>query len=176
MQGSNHPLQPQQDSAAETLSRRFRPALLAYFLRRIHDYGEAEDLTHEVLLRLSQRSATLDASRPDGYVFQVAANLLKDRYRRQKVRNEHSVRARVEDLWLEERDPHRVLEGRQTLEIVVEALKTLPERTRTIFILFRLEKMKQRDIAQALGVSVRTVEQHVIRASIALRACLQGNQ
>jgi RNA polymerase sigma-70 factor (ECF subfamily) len=45
----------------------------------------------------------------------------------------------------------------------------MPERTRTIFILFRLENLKQRQIADMLGVSIRTIEQHVARASLFLR-------
>jgi RNA polymerase sigma-70 factor (ECF subfamily) len=52
---------------------------------------------------------------------------------------------------------------------VLEALRALPQRTRTIFVLFRLENMKQREIADMLGLSVRTVEQHVVRASVELR-------
>jgi len=41
----------------------------------------------------------------------------------------------------------------------------LPERTRDIFILFRVEKMRQAEIAKRLGVSVSAVEKHVIRAA-----------
>jgi RNA polymerase sigma factor (sigma-70 family) len=59
---------------------------------------------------------------------------------------------------------------------VVNALREMPERTRTIFILFRLENMKQREIADMLGISVRTVEQHVIRASAWLRERLGGER
>jgi RNA polymerase sigma-70 factor (ECF subfamily) len=55
-------------------------------------------------------------------------------------------------------------------------LRDLPERTRTIFLLFRLENMKQREIADMLGISVRTVEQHVVRASVHLRDRLGGRQ
>ena len=69
------------------LSVRFRPALMAFFLRRIRNFSEAEDLTQEVLLRVAQKSETLDTGRPDAYVFQIAANLLRDRARRTNVRD-----------------------------------------------------------------------------------------
>ena len=142
-------------------------------MRRIYDHAEAEDLTHEVLLRVTERSDTLDESRPDGYIFQIATNLLRDRARRARVRTSYqlglgaSEAARVEEL-----NPERVLQARQSLASVVGALKALPERTRTIFILFRLENMKHREIADMLGISIRTVEQHVSRASISLRASM----
>jgi RNA polymerase sigma-70 factor (ECF subfamily) len=152
------------------LSMRFRPALMAFFLRRIHNFPEAEDLTQEVLLRMTQKSETLDTSRPDSYVFQIAANLLRDRARRNNVRDAYLTGvAVVDEARTDERDPDRVLQGKQSLATVVAALRAMPERTRTIFILFRLENLKQRQIADMLGVSIRTIEQHVARASLFLR-------
>lgn len=161
-------------AVAEALNRRFRPALMAYFLRRIRHHGEAEDLTQEVLLRLAERGAAVDAERPDAYVFRIATNLLRDRGRRDKVRRDYAAIGTVDDLPIEARDPHRVMEAKQTLDAVLAILQGLPEKTRTIFVLFRLEKMRQRDIAAALGISVRTVEQHVLRATLELRAFLRG--
>lgn len=159
------------------MSQRFRPALIAFFLRRIRNHAEAEDLTQEVLLRVAQRGAAIDASRPDAYVFQIAANLLRDRGRRQKVRAAYQAGlAANEATWVEELDPDRVLQAKQSLATVLGALRDLPERTRTIFLLFRLENMKQREIADMLGISVRTVEQHVVRASVHLRDRLGGRQ
>lgn len=163
-------MQSKSEAAAQAMSQRFRPALMAFFVRRLRNHSEAEDLTQETLMRVAQRADTIDATRPDAYVFQIAANLLRDRGRRLKVRANYltglgaSEAAEVEEL-----DPHRVVQARQSLATVVAALKQLPERTRTIFILFRLEGMKQREIADMLGVSVRTVEQHVVRASVHLR-------
>ncbi len=83
----------QADNTAEALNRRLRPALMAFFRRRIGHYGEAEDLTHEVLLRVAQRGAWIDADRPDAYVFQIAANLLHDRYKRNVLFNRYQTEA-----------------------------------------------------------------------------------
>jgi RNA polymerase sigma factor (sigma-70 family) len=156
------------------MSRRFRPALIAFFVRRIHNHSDAEDLTQEVLMRVTRRGASIDASRPDGYVFQIAANLLRDRGRRLKVRSAYQAEfGMAADSQVEERDPDRVMQARHSLAVVLEALNELPERTRNIFILFRLENMKQREIADMMDISVRTVEQHVTRASVRLRERLE---
>lgn len=170
-------MQPEAEPVASAMSQRFRPALMAFFVRRIRNHAEAEDLTQEVLLRVAQRGAAIDASRPDAYVFQIAANLLRDRGRRQQVRNTYQTGLGAADaVRVEERDPDRVLQAKQSLATVLAALRRLPERTRTIFILFRLENMKQREIADMLGISVRTVEQHVVRASVHLRDSFGGDQ
>ena len=74
----------------DDLCRRFRPALLAYFLRRLANPAEAEDLAHEVFLRLV--GVPLEQLRSaDAYIFHVAANLLRDRARRWKVRNDYAT-------------------------------------------------------------------------------------
>jgi RNA polymerase sigma factor (sigma-70 family) len=150
---------------------------MAFFVRRIRNRSDAEDLTQEVLMRVAEHGASIDQRGPDAYVFQVAANLLRDRNRRLKVRAAYQVGTGVLDASrVEELEPARVVEGRHSLTVVLRALGELPERTRNIFILFRLESMRQRDIANMLGVSVRTVEQHVIRASLHLRDRLQEEQ
>jgi RNA polymerase sigma-70 factor (ECF subfamily) len=170
-------VQGEAEDLASALNTRFRPALMAFFLRRIGNHAEAEDLTQDVLLRVTKRGSAIDASRPDAYVFQIAANLLRDRGRRHVVRSNYlqSFEA-FSAADMEERDPDRVLQARQSLATVIRAVRELPERTRTIFVLFRLEGMKQREIADHLGLSVRTVELHVIRASVHLRERLRGDQ
>jgi RNA polymerase sigma-70 factor (ECF subfamily) len=60
--------------------------------------------------------------------------------------------------------PDQIAAGREDLRTVSLALLSLPERTRTILILHRLEGLRQREIAQRLGISVSAVEKHLIRA------------
>ena len=164
-------------TGTEELSRRYRPALMAFFLRRIRNHAEAEDLTQDVLMRVAAYASTIDAERPDPYVFQMAANLLRDRARKEAVRTRFAVGlGAVEAVESEGRDPHRVLQGRQSLATVMAALKELPERTRSIFILFRLENMRQRDIADLYGLSTRAIEKQIVKASLHLRARLGEDQ
>lgn len=164
------PLRLESEADMNAISRRFRPALMAFFLRRIHDHFEAEDLTQQVLMRVAERAASIDERGPDAYVFQIAANLLRDRSRRLKVRLTYQTGLGIlEASRIEELGPDRVVQGKHSLAVVLAALNDLPERTRNIFCLARLESIKQREIADMLGLSVRTVEQHLIRASAHLR-------
>jgi RNA polymerase sigma-70 factor (ECF subfamily) len=54
--------------------------------------------------------------------------------------------------------------GKETLQDVLAALGELSERTRDIFVLYRIEKMKQHEIASLYGLSLSAVEKHVLRA------------
>ena len=64
--------------------------------------------------------------------------------------------------------PERVLLSEDTLADVLRSLEELGELTRNIFILFRLENMKQKDIAALYGIGQSTVEKHVIKAVLHL--------
>jgi RNA polymerase sigma factor (sigma-70 family) len=152
----------------DDLCRRFRPALLAFFLRRVANPAEAEDLAHDVFLRLA--GVPLDQlRRADAYIFQVAANLLRDRARRRKVRDDYLATqvavAEAEELEQHSFDPERIEAARRSLAALVARLMDLPERTREIFILYRIENVARRNIAQAFDLSLSTVEKEIARAT-----------
>jgi RNA polymerase sigma-70 factor (ECF subfamily) len=140
--------------------------LLSYFLRRVGDFAEAEDLTQEVFFRLARRPADQDISHRSGFVFATAINLIRDRVRQQRARPEPVEISQLElETVVEDRSPDRVLLGRERLAEVLACLDELPPRTRDAFLLFRIERMRQRDIAKALGLSVSSVEKLITRAA-----------
>jgi RNA polymerase sigma factor (sigma-70 family) len=158
---------------------RYSGPLLNYFLRRVRHHAQAEDLVQEVLLRVLRAGESEVIEHPESYVFKVAANLLKD-LRRQEARHpdltcgppREDCAESIEDALVEERSPERVLLGEATLAQVLQALGELNEMTRNVFVLFRLEHMKQKDIAALYGIAQSTVEKHVMRAVVHLaRRC-----
>ena len=147
-----------------TLSRRYRPALMAFFVRRIRNPIEAEDLTQDVLAKLIQLPED-QMRHPEAYIFKAASNLLRDRYRRTQVRDAYRTAvAQRDEPAADFIDPLRLLEARERLGLVSDALAELPQRSREILLLFRLERMKKRDIADSFGISVSAVDKHLIRA------------
>lgn len=153
-----------QEHGIVDLSRQFRPALIAFFVRRIGNHAEAEDLTQEVFARLMATPAGR-MENVGAYIFQIATNLLRDRGRREKVRSEYRFGVLAgEGGGIEPIDPGRVLAGREELGRVAGVLRELPERTRSIFILYRIESMKKRDIASSYGISVSAVDKHLMKA------------
>lgn len=143
----------------------FRQGLLRYFRRRVPDPAEAEDLVQEVFARIAARDSQEPITHLSGFVFQVAANVLADRGRRRFARKADAHVEFNPDLHGDEDfAPDRILAGKETLRAVTEALLTLPNRTRMIFVLHRLEGRKAREVAQQLGISVSAVEKHMLLA------------
>jgi RNA polymerase sigma factor (sigma-70 family) len=156
--------------AAPELDSRYRRPLMSFFLRRVSDHAEAEDLTQQVFLRLLASPNAKSYGLQAPLVFRIAANLLRDRRRAAGTRGEHlrlvddrdidTLSAGAEDL-----TPERVLLSRENLSEVLRTLDQLGPRTRDMFILFRLENMNQADIAALFGCSRSTVEKQVMKAT-----------
>jgi RNA polymerase sigma factor (sigma-70 family) len=66
--------------------------------------------------------------------------------------------------WSSDVSPERVLQGSQSLAQLVAALRTLPERTRDVFMLRCFEGLKHAEIARLQGISVRASEGHLAKA------------
>ncbi|MCW4462000.1 sigma-70 family RNA polymerase sigma factor [Sphingomonas sp. BT-65] len=149
----------------EALDARFRASLDRYFSRRMRDRGEIEDLIQEVFLRLARRGSLDDVDKIGGYVFETASSVLTDRLRRKRSRFEADHEAfdgqRHGDV---DFSPERVLLGKEALGRATAVLLELPERTRVVFVMRRLEGMRYLDIAARLGISVSAVEKHMTRA------------
>jgi RNA polymerase sigma-70 factor (ECF subfamily) len=142
-----------------------RAPLTGYFRRRVRQQDDVLDLVQEVFLRISSRGASDDIDNLKGYVFQVAASVLADRQRRRTVRHQEAhVEFDPERMGEPEIGPDRILAGREALNTALAALGRMPERTRTIFVLRRLEGMRYLEIAGRLGLSVSAVEKHMVRA------------
>lgn len=144
---------------------RYRPALNAYFKRRVRNAADADDLVQDVFVRLSRLDPSIEIRNAEAFIFHTAVNLLRDRARRAKAHREIGELASLEiDPVDEEPGALRVLEARAELGRVMAALNALSEKTRNIFILRRLEQVKVEDIAMFYGVSVSAVEHHITKA------------
>ena len=156
----------------EALDARYRRPLTAFFMRRAASRADAEDLVQEVFVRMLARGGAGDIESADSFVFAIAGNLLRDRARMAQTRRASAHDPvegaydtdHVDDALVEHCAPDRVLLDRERLALVTRALEDLSERTRNIFVLYRLENMRRRDIAALYGITVSAVEKHIAKA------------
>ncbi len=146
-------------------SQALRGALARFFHRHVRDAGEIDDLVQEVFLRMVRRGHCDQLEHLDGYIFQTAASVLQDRGRRRKSRliDQH-IPFEPELHAGTEFAPDRSLMAREGLKAAGLILLELPEQTRRIFVLRRLEELSYQEIALRMGLSVSAVEKHMLRA------------
>ena len=162
------------DQGLLAMSARLRPVLLRYFRRHSFSTSDAEDGVQEVFLRLSRRGQVKEIEDLEAYLFQTAASVVVDSHRKSATRHatfhvEYDETAHAPSEFSSE----RILAGKQDLDRVLTGLRELPERTRHVFMLSRFEHFRHAAIARKLGISVRAVEKHLVRALAHLTECLE---
>ena len=157
----------------EALVSRYRRPLMGFFQRRSIGVEDAEDLTQEVFMRLSQRFSRLHWGNPDGLVFTVASNALIDHERRQRSRRRERHVEVDPALPADEPTAEAALAGRQRLAKLVAALDDLHPNARAVFVLCRFENLTQAEAAARLNLSLSAVEKHMMNALARLRDALE---
>jgi len=151
-------------------------AALTQFLRNNwRNRADVADLLQEVYVRVFEAAARQLPKAAKPFVFMTAHNLLIDRVRREKV----IPLEVVEDLdalgiAAETPGPDAQSAARDELRRVQAALDELPGRTREAFVLHHIEGLSQREIAQRMRISEKTVSWHLREGVETLADLLYG--
>lgn len=127
-------------------------------------------MVQDLFVRLLRRADLLSLENVDGYVFEAAANMVRDRGRYEQARGQ-GRHVGIDDLVAQSEAPgaEQIVAGKQRLKRMLAALNALPPRARQVVILRRFENLTYLQIARRLGISVSAVEKHMARAMAALR-------
>lgn len=130
------------------------------------DFDAAEDLVQESFAKLWTQRTTLDFQYSlKAYLYRMVHNQALNRLRAQRTHERfagHQLRQMVNEHEAPKDDP----ELQERIEI---ALNALPAQCRQVFGLSRFEELKYREIAEQLGISIKTVETHMGKALRILR-------
>lgn len=138
--------------------------------RTVHD---AEDLVQEAWIRLAgyQREQVVVA--PEAFLMRTALNLSIDVHRTKVSQGEEVV---LDDVVLVDATPsaEAVLLARERMARLGVCLARLNDKTRDIFLSYRVQGLSYREIASLHQVSVSTVEKHVAKATLQLTGWMEG--
>ncbi|MGE5501998.1 MAG: RNA polymerase sigma factor [Ignavibacteriales bacterium] len=145
------------------------PELRAYIRRLTRDPGAAEDLLHDTFARIIAADGWREVDSPAGFAIRTARNVVFDQLRRQKVVAIDFV-ADVGAFGLADdaADPETTLVARDELKRLRAIVEALPTQQRRVFTLRKVYGLPPAEIAERLGLSVSTVEKHLVKA---VRAC-----
>ena len=146
------------------------PMLLAYATRLCRGGpDEAEDLVHDTFAKLIVYAGWRNISSAKAFALSVMKNTVLYAARRRKIVSIH-LSADLDALHLADTSPgaDRVLEARDELRQLAGFIHDLPPKCRQVFILRKVYGLSHAAIADRLGLSISTVEKHVIKG---LRHC-----
>jgi RNA polymerase sigma-70 factor (ECF subfamily) len=151
-------------------------AMLMHFLHQNwRNKADLEDFRQEIYAQLLEAAETQIPERTKPFVFATARNLLINRVRREHIIPIDAV-ADMESFGLatDEPGPDRSVIARDTLRKLNLALDRLPPRAREAVMLRRIEGLSRREIALRMGITERTVADHIAHGIRILASALFG--
>lgn len=166
-------------SSFERLYYSYTPRLCNYAHRFLQDKQMAEDLVQESYVRLWEKYAGKDCDTCIPLLFMIVRNKCLDHLKHLSLkRSVFSAPIHpecVESLYsLDFGADDKTLYAELEKEIRKVA-ESLPDRCREVFILSRMEGLKNKEIAQRLGISEKAVEKHITRALKEFKAHLSSS-
>ena len=138
---------------------------------------DVENIVQDVFLVLWERKDELELSCTlTTYLFTLVKNRCLNFLRHKLIEEEYNAQMKEElgfKLYALESMEYSYHSEKELQEIIQRALDTLPERCREVFIKSRIEGLKYKEISEELGISVNTVENHIVTALKKLRVELK---
>jgi RNA polymerase sigma factor (sigma-70 family) len=132
--------------------------LRAWLSGRFGAQLEIDDIVQEAYVRVVRARAEGEMRAPKAFLFATARNLALDQLRRHHLTHTRPlVDSDLSNVLDERGDIPETVAHHQELALLTEAIQSLPDRCRQIFTLRSVYSMTQREIAEKLGISDRTV-------------------
>ena len=174
------------DNTSDSLS--FENLFLAYHSRfvlyansYVKDIDIAKDLATDAFMSFWEKRAELppDCNVP-GYILTTLRNKCLNHLNRQKIELEALAHMQEHVIWelnlristLEASAPEKLFAA-DIQRLIDETLNELPERTRVIFGLCRMQDKSHKEVANMMDISVKGVEFHMAKALTILRKRLK---
>ena len=163
----------QRDEAAfEQMFKTHFKRLHAYAFTILRDEIQAEEMVQQVFFKLWERNENLSLTGSvSSYLYRAVHNESLNYIKHQKVRSNHQLNVAY-SMKNEVEHPAKKIMASELEKKIHSALNELPEQCRTIFQMSRFDELKYREIADKLGISVKTVESQMSKALRLLRVKL----
>jgi RNA polymerase sigma-70 factor (ECF subfamily) len=135
-------------------------SLRAFIYSKSGSYTIAEDIAQEAFLKLWIKCALIIFSKAKSFLYTVANNLFINSVKHEKVVLEYS-KSFIEN---KSESPEFLLEEKEFKKKLEDAINTMSEKERTVFLMSRIEGLKYKEIAERIDVSVKSVEKRMSKA------------
>jgi len=152
--------------------------LFAIYFPRLNDFARnvvkddviSQDIVQDVFVKVWEKKADIESVNLEAYLFRLVRNRCIDYIKHLKVVNnrmqEIQISSKYEELYRIDfigNEPYVLIEKELKTKIE-KTINSLPDRCREVFILSRMNGLKNKEIAERLNINVKNVERHLSRA------------
>jgi RNA polymerase sigma factor (sigma-70 family) len=139
------------------------------------DGSAAADVVHDICVQLIESPPPQPVHTPLAFLRSITLRRAIDRHRVEAGRAQWVQSTDDPDAVAlaaqHAADPGQIVEGRQQLQRLAQAIEALPPRCRDVFVLHKIHQKTQAEVAVHLGISLKTVEKHM---RLGLAACREA--
>lgn len=151
--------------------RDYYTPLVRYGNTFLKDTDETEDVVQQVFVSLWEKRTQLDIhTSVRAVLYRAVHNACLNRLKHQKVRKDYAGDFKNTQSDSEQTD---ALEAAELQERINRAIEGMPEQCARIFKMSRFEQLKYQEIADQLGLSIKTVENQMGKALKIIREALK---
>jgi len=163
-----------------SLFREYYVVLCSYSRRYVGRKDVAEEIVSDTFMKIWENRESLQINTSvKAYLFQAVCNNSLNYLRKLKkeaILDEYFLETASENIGfasISEEIEEQSLTMESINEKIEEAVGLLPEQQQKVFRLKRFEGKKNKEVAEILGLSVKTVEMHLSKATLTLRLKLK---
>jgi RNA polymerase sigma-70 factor (ECF subfamily) len=163
--------------AFERIFRCLSESVFRFVCGMVQDEARAHDITQDTfatLWTIRDRMDEVDSLR--AYVFQMARNQVYNQQRDEKTRREYDEDLRDFHEASSPPSPAQNTDAAMLQATLEEWIDELPDRQQEALCLRRQENLSHQEIAEIMGISPSTVNNHIVRAMKHLRSRLQKHR
>ncbi len=150
--------------AFETIFYRYKARLYYFALGYLHSKDDAEEIVQTTFVSLWEHRHLIIEKLPiKNYLFRIEVNSIYNYLKYQAVRRKYEERT-LKTVTITENYTEDYLHEEELSKALGDIIKQLPERQREVFNLSRRDGMSHGEIANSLGLSIRSVENQVYRS------------
>jgi RNA polymerase sigma-70 factor (ECF subfamily) len=168
------------EKAFEALFHRTFHRLYDFALKITKEEAVAEDILQDVFMKLWKKKDQIEGDNIEAYLFRLVRNQCIDYIKFVRIISAKTIEfetdRKYEELYRIDfiRDEPYVLICEELKLEIEKTIDSLPARCREVFILSRVDGLKNREIAEKLQINIKNVERHLARAVKTFRERFPG--
>lgn len=148
----------------ERMYNRYAENLVRYAITIVKNRDDAEDIVQQLFVTLWNKKNIPDTDDAiKGYLYRSVYNSCLNKLKQLKVRESYAVDSTYLSSGLTAA-VNEIYEHKETAKRIENAIEELPEQCKIIFKKSRMEQLKYQEIADQLGLSVKTIEAQMGKA------------
>jgi RNA polymerase sigma-70 factor (family 1) len=161
--------------AFHELFRRYYSKSIEFAMLYVKDYSSAEDIVSETFIKLFiHRKELIKIENFNGYLFSSVKNHSLNFLQKNQRWLKFSFLDHPEDMYFTDfTNPEKEYLDLELKDVISHCVSQLPPKRRMVYQLIKDDGMKYKEVAELLGISANTVENHLDLAIKTLRKTLE---